>query len=94
MQEKIPKKKKLFPLGFKLSSKIPIFILVIATLIQRVFNQDDGPFPLRIQNDISRLWPIKHGYENGDQLYDRLVLTIIPAVVKHLEDTFEAFDTK
>lgn len=63
-------------------------------IITKVFGQDDGPFPLKIQVDVARLFPIKHGYEDGEVLYDRLVLTLIPAMIKHLEDTFEAFDTQ
>jgi hypothetical protein len=57
-------------------------------------SSQSGPFDLKIQVDVSRLFKIKYDYEDGDVLYDRLVLTLIPATVKHLEDTYQAYDTQ
>jgi hypothetical protein len=54
----------------------------------------EGPYPLKISVDVARLFPIKYGYKNGEVIYDRLVLTIIPAVIKHLEDTYDSYDVE
>ena len=54
----------------------------------------DQVYPFKVSVDVARLFPIKHGYKDGEVIYDRLVLSIIPAVVKHLEDTFESYDVE
>lgn len=84
--------KKILLKGTNSFPKLTLVLMTLLALLKSTLTDGSGPYPLKIQTDISRLWPIKHGYEKGDQLYDRLVLTIIPAVVKHLEDTFAAYD--
>jgi hypothetical protein len=73
----------------------PMMLFILCGLISLACTQvvgPDGPYPLKIVADVSRLFTIKHGVSYGQQKYDRLVLTVIPAVVKHIEDTFEAYD--
>ena len=70
------------------------FLTAVALLIKSGLAQSDASFPLKISVDLARLFPIKHDYENGEVMYDRLVLTIIPAVVKHIEETFESYDVE
>jgi hypothetical protein len=61
-------------------------------LLSPVLSIEDPTFPLKIQADITRLAPIKNIRPNGPNIYDRLTEFYIPAVIKHLEDTFDTYD--
>jgi len=63
-------------------------------LLKQCLAQFEQIYPLKISVDVARLFPIKSKYKDGEILYDRLVLGIIPAVLKHLEDTFESYDVE
>ena len=76
----------------KSTGHLYILIATLVILLSPVISQDDPSFPLKIQADISRLASIKNISPNGPEIYERLTTFYIPAVIKHLEDTFDTYD--
>ena len=66
-----------------------IVVLLLAVIVRAQNNQ---AFPLKISIDISRLDSIKTKYSNGQATYKKLAEILIPATIKHLEDTYESYD--
>ena len=66
-------------------------VILLATWQLRVVYATDTVFPLKISNDISRLQGIKT-VQNGQVKYDKVVKVFLPAIAKHIEDTFESYD--
>lgn len=70
-----------------------VIMLSIFSLMMVLGTADaqDTAFPLKVSSDISRLEGLK-GVANGQAKYDKAVKVLLPAIAKHLEDTFESYD--
>lgn len=75
-----------------LLSAVRSIVIYVFFLVESLTSQSDQVFPLKFAVDVARLQPIRTAYKNGDIMYDRLVRTIIPSIVKHIEDTYESYD--
>lgn len=67
-------------------------VVVLAVILIIGSKSQDIVYPFKVSVDLSRLASIKSRYESGEQMQHNLADILIPAVVKHLEDTYESYD--